>query len=143
MLNRISLNISAQSSVSFYTYNSKTLGDLHNGTIAFDNVVTNVRNGYNKYIGVFTCSVPGSYFFEWNIYVGGGVGHYVTTELMRKGVPVSFATAGTTRHLAMAGSSAAVLQLARGDTIWVRISGFTNSNTVVYSKVSNFSGFLI
>lgn len=129
--------------MNFYAYLSQKIPHLNHGKIVFDDVIENVGHGYNKYTGAFTCTVPGSYFFEWDMYPGGGQGHYVSTDLMRNGVSVSFAKAGTTEHLAMTGSSAAVLQLAVGDTVWVKISGFTNYNTVLYSKITKFSGFRI
>lgn len=75
--------------------------------------------------------------------MGGGVGHDVNTELIKNGNPMSFATAGTTDHLAMSGSSSAVLELTHGDSVWVRISEYTNAATVLYPKITKFSGFLI
>ncbi|OWF48700.1 complement C1q-like protein 4 [Mizuhopecten yessoensis] len=129
--------------VAFYAYSSTTLRYLTRRMLPYDTVITNVGNGYNKYTGAFTCSVPGVYFFTWDIYVGGGVGYHVDTELQRNGQAVAFAKAGTTTYLAMTGSSSAILQLVAGDTVWVKVSEETNDQTVLYNNKTKFSGFLI
>ena len=40
-------------------------------TIVFDNVLTNVGDGYNEFSGLFTAPSSGVYFFTWTIYSGG------------------------------------------------------------------------
>ncbi|XP_060064605.1 complement C1q-like protein 2 [Ylistrum balloti] len=129
--------------VAFYAYSSTTLRHLARRMLPFDTVITNIGNGYNKYTGAFTCSVPGIYFFTWTAYVGGGVGHHVDTELHRNGHPVAFAKGGSTTYLAMTGSASAILELAVGDAVWVQVSEVTGDHTVLYGEKTNFSGFLI
>ena len=58
--------------VAFYAYmsNNEHNPSIHHAII-FDQIQTNIGDGYNKYSGVVHAPSSGVYFFTWTIYSGG------------------------------------------------------------------------
>ena len=111
----------------------------NNGTLIFTSVILNVGNGYNPSTGVFTSPVAGTYVF----YVTSV--EYLTLGLMLdivlNGVS-KVRTVGSSFAGCMTGTNMVVLNLQKGDSVWVRhFSGkgyYTNP-----VPVTTFTGLLL
>ena len=56
--------------VAFHASLSSAIDSPHNGHLMqFDNVLTNIGNGYNHNDGVFTCPQTGTYFITWSFRI--------------------------------------------------------------------------
>lgn len=119
----------------FYAYVSNDLAQPGGGhTIVYDVVMTNFKNGFNKHTGIFTVLVEGLYSLTWVTRVYCSKSY--TTELH-----VNKSIAGSTFVYCGADTVTgnAVVQLRKGDVVFVRTGGEIRSNK--YGRTS-FSGFL-
>lgn len=113
-------------------------------TVGFQKTVTNVGNGWDEQANIFKAPKAGLYYFSATI-----MSHYaedIDTELVLKGIPIVHSYDGDTATHGV-GTLSAVLNLALGDDVWIRIfdNPVTNTGNVrVYGdRWSWFSGFLI
>ncbi len=53
--------------------------------LKFDDVVTNLGNNYDGVSGKFICSIPGTYFFIYNVLMRGGDGTSMWADLCKNG----------------------------------------------------------
>ncbi|KAL4233846.1 hypothetical protein ACF0H5_008522 [Mactra antiquata] len=130
-----------ESPVAFFA----TIGNHHlehagvNQVIVYDNIVTNVGNGYNKLIGVFTAPVDGIYVFSStmvaHVHQNAHSSFYKNNDrlniMFASGVESAFDTSSAT----------IVLQLSKGDLITVR-NGDADTSIHGFDH-SSFSGFLL
>lgn len=105
----------------------------------FPQVVTNKGNVYNRSTGKFTAPIDGTYVFFVAVNAYGS--KIVYLDIVHNGLSkVRTLSHSTASH--MAGTNMAVLQLDKGDSVWVcRYSGqgyWTDS-----VPVTTFSGFLL
>ncbi|VDI31591.1 Hypothetical predicted protein [Mytilus galloprovincialis] len=132
-------------SVAFFavmTDHQQNLG-IHQ-TVGFQKTVTNVGNGWDGQANVFRAPKAGLYYFSATIMAHSA--EDIETELVLKGVPIvySFDRDKSTHGV---GTLSAVLNLALGDDVWIRIYNnlsVNNGNVRVFGfGWSWFSGFLI
>ncbi|XP_048122818.1 cerebellin-1-like [Alosa alosa] len=109
--------------------------------IVYKKVLANIGNAYNPSTGVFTAPVRGVYFFRFT--VGTETSSYSSGAILYKNVEqvINIFTHdknGQLRHY----SSGAVLQLEKGDTIYLSLE----NNYQLYDDAHNhntFGGFLL
>ncbi|XP_022088379.1 collagen alpha-1(X) chain-like [Acanthaster planci] len=128
------------SAVAFSAY--RTTQVTGNGdVIIFDNIETNLGDGYNSQSGVFTCSMPGAYFFTTSLHrIASTVRPHVQLKKNGRLVFSIYDTGDNNYHQS---SNSAVINLALGDRVWLE---FGSNNRGIYSdanRYSFFSGFLI
>lgn len=54
--------------------------------LRFDDVVTNIGGNYEGATGKFTCKIPGTYFFTYNVLMRGGDGTSMWADLIKNGL---------------------------------------------------------
>lgn len=54
--------------------------------LKFDDVVTNLGDNYDGSLGKFTCKIPGTYFFIYNVLMRGGDGTSMWADLLKNGL---------------------------------------------------------
>ena len=54
--------------------------------LRFDDVVTNIGGNYEGATGKFTCKIPGTYFFIYNVLMRGGDGTSMWADLIKNGL---------------------------------------------------------
>ncbi|XP_021364553.1 complement C1q-like protein 3 isoform X1 [Mizuhopecten yessoensis] len=110
-------------------------------TIDFDDVVTNVENGYDSRHGHFTAPVAGLYSFTSNVLLTSH-SRLMYLVIVKNGVIVGhlYSNSGYDH-----GSRTVVLLLAIGDMVRVRNNNNNNNNSpsIRGGGFSTFSGFLI
>ncbi|NXE95608.1 C1QA protein, partial [Menura novaehollandiae] len=109
-------------------------------TVVFDNIITNQENSYSPQTGRFTCSIPGLYYFAYQVVSSGDLCLSITKNGERV---VSFCD-NNSHGILQVNSGSSVLSLAVGD----QVSLTTNppQPSVIYSGSdadSVFSGFLL
>ncbi|XP_033737312.1 complement C1q-like protein 4 [Pecten maximus] len=107
--------------------------------IEFDQIITNVGNGYDSRRGHFTAPVAGLYSFTSTVLLASSNNHNMHISIVKNGVIVGLMFSVTEYDK---GTRTVVLSLAVGDMVWVRNNGneLPNIHGVGYST---FSGFLI
>ncbi|XP_074480479.1 complement C1q-like protein 3 [Sebastes fasciatus] len=121
-------------------------GDRHIGpfntdtTLIYRTVITNIGNAYSPSTGIFVAPVAGAYYFTIFLHAGGSNtaalflyrnNHYM---LMTHDFPTNADRADT-------GGNAVLLQLQRGDQVYVRMAAHTHVWGSDYH--TTFSGFLV
>ncbi|PVD24373.1 hypothetical protein C0Q70_14854 [Pomacea canaliculata] len=112
-----------------------------NAIYQFNNVITNVGNGYNHQTGVFTAPVAGLYAFHLNI-MGTNESPAVHLAIEKEGPEVighAWAEGSTDNY--DQGSTTVVVSMQQGQQAWVRHQG---GNTHIRgSNWSAFTGLLV
>lgn len=117
-----------------------------NQILVFKIVLVNHGSGYNAKSGIFTTPKAGTYAFFFSIQVPKNV--RLSTFLIFNGKPVSESLVGRIPDT-NTGGNMAVLQLQKGDKVWVQthhnVLNWINSAGEVILKYSgnSFSGFLL
>ncbi|XP_062565997.1 uncharacterized protein LOC134228353 [Saccostrea cucullata] len=108
-------------------------------TLVFPHVVYNNGNGYNPSTGIFTSPTVATYVFFVNTNVYDD--NYLYLDIVLNGNSKVRTMSHNTAHF-MTGTNMAVLQLVKGDGVWVKRDSGTGyySNTV---PITTFSGFLL
>ena len=111
----------------------------NSGTLIFNSVILNVGNGYNPSTGVFTSPVAGTYVFyvtavEYNK-------QYLVVDIVLNSVS-KVRTMGHNDASYQTGANMVVLNLQKGDSVWVMYNAGTGywTNSV---PGTTFTGFLI
>lgn len=107
--------------------------------LVFPHVVTNKGNVYNRSTGKFTAPIDGTYVFFVAVNAYGN--KIVYLDIVHNGSSkVRTLSHSSASH--MTGTNMAVLQLDKGDSVWVsRYSG--QGYWTDYVPVTTFSGFLL
>ena len=125
--------------VAFTTGVKSSSSTWNSGTLIFNSVILNVGNGYNPSTGVFTSPVAGTYVF------------YVTAvESIKQDLRVDIVLNSVSKVRTMGYSDAAyqtgtnmvVLNLQKGDSVWVMYNDGTGYWTQTV-PATTFTGFLI
>ncbi|KAH3866799.1 heavy metal-binding protein HIP-like [Dreissena polymorpha] len=129
--------------VAFYAQLTQDPGPmgLHQ-TVVFDNVVTNIGNAYNKFSGMFTAPVSGTYVIFWSTFNRDRT--HFPSELVHNANVAGQAWSDAYDHNdgAMA-SNQAVLQMNAGDIAYIREGTFPQSAISHGNSMTSFSGLLL
>ncbi|XP_029934370.1 C1q-related factor [Myripristis murdjan] len=110
--------------------------------LRFDDVVTNIGDNYEGATGKFTCKIPGTYFFIYNVLMRGGDGTSMWADLIKNGLVRASAIAQDQDQSYDYASNSVILHLDAGDEVFIKLDGGKahggNSN-----KYSTFSGFIL
>ncbi|XP_038066248.1 collagen alpha-1(X) chain-like [Patiria miniata] len=124
----------------FSAYRTTGLTGSEGDVIIFDNIMTNVGDGYDSQSGVFTCSVPGVYSFTISVNNNANRA-YVR---LVKNVELIFSLYNSQTGAFHQSSNSAAVSLATGDRVWLQFGD--DSNRGIYSNNNRycyFTGFLI
>lgn len=109
--------------------------------IAFNQIVYNGENHYDPYSGIFTCQVPGFYYFAFHMHVNGA---NALVALYRNNEPVLFSYDEYNKGFLDQMSGSTVLMLHTGDTVYVQVPDDQSNGIYADDNVHcSFSGFLI
>jgi len=109
--------------------------------IKFEHIVYNAESHYDPETGVFTCQVPGVYYFSYNMHVNGA---NALVALYRNDDPVMFTYDEYNKGFLDQMSGSAVLQLNENDTVYMKIPDDEANGVFAADNVHcSFSGFLI
>ncbi|XP_015738313.1 complement C1q subcomponent subunit A isoform X2 [Coturnix japonica] len=118
---------------------SRMMPSFHGTTVVFDNIITNEEGSYSPQTGVFTCSIPGIYYFAYQVISNGDLCLSITKNMERV---VSFCD-NNSRNILQVNSGSSVLSLAMGDQVSVNTIP-TKGNIYQGSEADSvFSGFLL
>ncbi|NWX51706.1 C1QA protein, partial [Steatornis caripensis] len=109
-------------------------------TVVFDNIITNQEGSYSPQTGVFTCSIPGLYYFAYQVVSSGDLCLSITKNSEHV---VGFCDYNS-RSILQVNSGSSVLSLAVGDR--VSVSTDPARGSMIYSGSeadSVFSGFML
>ncbi|TSO15273.1 Complement C1q tumor necrosis factor-related protein 2 [Bagarius yarrelli] len=109
--------------------------------IRFDRVLMNEGGHYNASSGKFTCSIPGVYYFSYDITLAN---KHLAIGLVHNGqYKIKTFDANTGNHDVASGST--VFRLQKGDQVWLQIF-YSEQNGLFFDPFwtdSLFTGFLI
>ncbi|CAL8307879.1 unnamed protein product [Merluccius merluccius] len=107
----------------------------------FDVLLHNGNQDYNPQTGIFTCNVPGIYYFAYHVHCKGG---NVWVALMKNNEPVMYTYDEYKKGLVDQSSGSAVLPLKQGDTVHVQLPSDQAAGLYAGQYVhSTFSGYLL
>ncbi|NXO30334.1 C1QA protein, partial [Cisticola juncidis] len=109
-------------------------------TVVFDRVITNQENSYNPRTGKFTCSIPGLYYFAFQVVSSGDLCLSIAKNALSV---VSFCDSNSLGILQV-NSGSSVLSLAVGDQVSLTTDPARGSSIYSGSDADSvFSGFLV
>lgn len=125
----------------FYAVLTKAQSLEDNAIIKFDGVRTNIGEGYHWDSGLFRAPLSGCYVF--NVSLVTNPEKVCEVQLMKNGEQWMKLYAGCLKYFGT-GTNMAVMQLAKGDEVWIQAHGKLYSKGVVLdgSLFCSFSGFL-
>ncbi|KAL2086816.1 hypothetical protein ACEWY4_017875 [Coilia grayii] len=128
---------SSGGAVAFYAALTQEFG--RDAVLKFSDVVTNVGDAYSSATGKFTCPRAGLYHFSFNILKAG---QRIRVEMVSADKVVATAVALDLQH-ADSASGSAVLRLAKGDEVFLRLSGSDKTMVDNGHRFSTFMGYLL
>ncbi|NXM45915.1 C1QA protein, partial [Gymnorhina tibicen] len=109
-------------------------------TVVFDRIITNQENSYSPRTGKFTCSIPGLYYFAYQVVSSGDLCLSITKNGLRV---VSFCD-NNSHGILQVNSGSSVLSLAVGDQVSLTTNPGQGSSIYSGSEADSvFSGFLV
>uniref|UniRef100_A0A8V0YYT4 Complement C1q subcomponent subunit A n=1 Tax=Gallus gallus TaxID=9031 RepID=A0A8V0YYT4_CHICK len=119
---------------------SRTMSLFRGTTVVFNNIITNEENSYSPQTGEFTCSIPGIYYFAYQVVSNGDLCLSITKNAERV---VSFCD-NNSRNILQVNSGSSVLSLAMGDRVSVNTIP-TKGNLIYHGSEADsvFSGFML
>ncbi|XP_038052432.1 collagen alpha-1(X) chain-like [Patiria miniata] len=127
--------------VGFSAWKSEVLTGNLNDVVIFDHVVTNVGGGYSSQTGIFTCTIPGLYFFTASLLSQNNRRTLYVKLRKNDEMIVSLYTNDPAIHRQV--SNSVVIDLAAGDRIWLAFGGQNVGFFGNVNRHSFFSGFLL
>uniref|UniRef100_K7FVC0 C1q domain-containing protein n=1 Tax=Pelodiscus sinensis TaxID=13735 RepID=K7FVC0_PELSI len=106
-----------------------------NQPIIFHQILYNDQQHFDKATGIFTCHVPGVYYFGYNVELYRNT----TSLLLMKNSKAVLASYQTTLKSYENMSGSTVLKLEKGDKVWLEVIQESNGAT----QTSYFLGYLI
>ncbi|NWH89282.1 C1QA protein, partial [Aegithalos caudatus] len=109
-------------------------------TVVFDRVITNQEDSYSPQTGKFTCSVPGLYYFTFQVVSSGDL----CLSIAKNGRSVLSFCDNNSQGILQVNSGSSVLSLARGDQVSLTTDPARGSSIYSGSEADSvFSGFLV
>jgi len=109
--------------------------------IAFNQIVYNGENHYDPNTGIFTCQVPGLYYFSFHMHVNGA---NALVALYKNSEPVMFSYDEYNKGFLDQMSGSSVLMLDSHDTVYIQVPDDQSNGIYADENVHcSFSGFLI
>lgn len=109
--------------------------------VKFDKLLYNGRQNYNPQTGIFTCEVPGVYYFAYHVHCKGG---NVWVALFKNSEPVMYTYDEYKKGFLDQASGSAVLQLRPGDRVFLQMPSEQAAGLYAGQYVhSSFSGYLL
>ncbi|NXU53126.1 C1QA protein, partial [Turnix velox] len=109
-------------------------------TVVFDNIITNQENSYNPQTGEFTCTIPGLYYFAFQVVSNRDL----CLSISKNKEQVASFCDSNSREILQVNSGSTILSLVGGDK--VSLSTDSSGLRAIYSGPeadSVFSGFMI
>lgn len=112
-------------------------------TVVFNDIISNVGSGYNNQDGVFTTPVDGVYVFFCKITQQSNSHDMFYQFILNGSVQTQTLVFGRSDHTHRTSSNLIVLQISRGDRVWIKM--MTGGVHYSYSTggEQSFSGFLL
>ncbi|VDH92408.1 Hypothetical predicted protein [Mytilus galloprovincialis] len=129
----------------FYVYmssNENSPGPHH--TLIFNQVVSNIGNGYNQYTGIFTAPSTGVYVFSYTIMPDSGA--YIPVEIIKNAGVIGSSFTRPYSSYRHSVSVTIVVHLTTGDVCYLRTSTSSTPSGNIYSSTSartSFAGWLL
>ena len=111
----------------------------NSGTLIFNSVILNVGNGYNPSTGVFTPPVAGTYVFY--VTAVEYIKQFLNVDIVLNSVS-KVRTMGHNDAAYKTGTNMVILNLQKGDSVWVRYAsgkGYYTSSV----PIATFTGLLV
>ncbi|NXV06463.1 COAA1 protein, partial [Cettia cetti] len=108
--------------------------------IKFDKILYNRQQHYDPRTGIFTCRIPGLYYFSYHVHAKGA---NVWVALYKNGSPLMYTYDEYKKGYLDQASGSAVIDLMENDQVWLQLPN-SESNGLYSSDYvhSSFSGFL-
>ncbi|NXO92032.1 C1QA protein, partial [Certhia brachydactyla] len=109
-------------------------------TVVFDRIITNQENSYSPQTGKFTCSIPGLYYFTFQVVSNGDL----CLSITKNGLSMVSFCDNNSRGILQVNSGSSVLSLAVGDQVSLTTDPTRGSSIYSGSEADSvFSGFLV
>lgn len=109
--------------------------------VVFDKLLYSGNQDYNPQSGIFTCTIPGIYYFSYHVHCKGG---NVWVALMKNYEPVMYTYDEVSKGLLDQASGSAVLPLRPGDTVHMQLPSEQAAGLYAGQYVhATFSGYLL
>lgn len=109
--------------------------------VVFDKLLYNGHQDYNPQTGVFSCTIPGIYYFAYHVHCKGA---NVWVALVKNNEPVMYTYDEYKKGSLDQASGSAVLPLQQGDTVHVQLPSDQAAGLYAGQYVhSSFSGYLL
>lgn len=109
--------------------------------IPFDKIMYNKQQDYNPRTGIFTCRIPGIYYFSYHVHVKGS---QLWVSLYKNNNPVMYSYIQYTKGYLDQSSGSTILELRENDQVWLQMPHIApkSLHSSKYAD-SSFSGFLV
>ncbi|KAH3853729.1 hypothetical protein DPMN_096261 [Dreissena polymorpha] len=111
-----------------------------NQNIIFEQVISNIGNGYHADHGLFVAPTSGIYLFSTSLLHRATIGQPLHAEITHSGVPVVRIHGDD--NIYDSGSQTVIIQVNQGEEVWVRNIDYNDEN-IAGSLFSSFAGVLI
>ncbi|OWK63998.1 Collagen alpha-1(VIII) chain [Lonchura striata] len=109
--------------------------------VKFDKLLYNGRQNYNPQTGIFTCEIPGVYYFAYHVHCKGT---NVWVALYKNNEPLMYTYDEYKKGFLDQASGSAVVQLMHGDKVYVQMPSEQAAGLYAGQYVhSSFSGYLL
>nr|XP_010310036.1 PREDICTED: collagen alpha-1(VIII) chain-like [Balearica regulorum gibbericeps] len=109
--------------------------------VKFDKLLYNGRQNYNPQTGIFTCEIPGVYYFAYHVHCKGAS---VWVALFKNNEPLMYTYDEYKKGFLDQASGSAVVPLMHGDKVYVQMPSEQAAGLYAGQYVhSSFSGYLL